>query len=726
VKLLPRAALAALALAVLLVPVRALEAQAGTGVLEGIVTDSSGAGIPGVLIQIMGTRLSASSADSGHYRISGITPGTYQVRALAIGYLARVRNSVTVAAGAPTRIDLVLAQSAVTMPSVFVTAGSSGAKAGEATVSIATMDSGEVQSRNVTTVDQVLPFIPGVQFNHTTLDIRGASGVEEGVGSRILMMMDGHSVLTGDGGQINFEALPMLDLDRIETVKGAYSALYGSAALGGVINMITTPILAQPQSAIKAYAGAFQVPQEHQFTSDNLNFAGLELQHSRQLGKVGVRLAAGAESNDGYTQNGQVDRLYLRGKFTSAADNPHPWDAFVIGSGWNSGEYFVWRSAQEPNEVPPGELGNWSRENQVLTGATFTPVATQHLTFHISPSVLYSSAQNFFNRPPDADSTWRNDWHNAVKGGANAAVTINAGRNNTVTTGVEGFYTGIRSNFIGRPGILDLSAFGVDEVVLSDRLRGTLGARLDYHSATGSVDQAVFSPTVGVVWGATSWMNVRGSLGHGYRAPSAVEQFVTSSRSGFFVVPNDSLVGEMAWTGEIGATATIGSRLMVDGAAFRSNFHNFIGPAPVPFSVNTFQFQNLSSAMVRGFDLSSRMSVVPRIMDLAVSYMFLDSRDTADAPLPYRSRNTFTTSAEFLRGKIAVDLQYRSRVETVLQFPLDERSAITLVGLRLGYQFRNFNVMAKITNLLQAQYVDVMEHTVGEPRNLIVTVVWGS
>ncbi len=717
-----RVALAALAAVLLLVPVGALQAQAGTAVLQGTITDSSGAGVPGVLVQIMGTRLSASTADSGRYRISGITPGTYAVRLLAIGYLARVRNSVIITAGAPTRLDLILAQSAVTMPSIFVTAGPSGAKAGEATVSIATMDSGEVQSRNVTTVDQVLPFIPGVQFNHTTLDIRGASGVEEGVGSRILMMMDGHSVLTGDGGQINFEALPMMDLDRIETVKGAYSALYGSAALAGVINMITTPILAQPQSAIKVYAGAFQVPQAHQFTSENLNFAGLELQHSRQVGSVGMRLAAGGESNDGFTQNGQVNRLYLRGKFTSAADNPHPWDAFVIASGWNSGEYFVWRSALEPNEVPPGELGNWSRENQVLTGATFTPVATQHLTFHISPSVLYSSAQNFFNVPPGT----ANDWHNAVKGGANAAVTINAGRNNTVTTGVEGFYTGIRSNFIGRPSITDLSAFGMDEVVLSDRLRGTLGARLDYHSATGSVAQAVFSPTVGMVWGATSWMNVRGSLGHGYRAPSAVEQFVTSSRSGFFVVPNDSLVGESAWTGEIGATATVGNWLMLDGAAFQSDYHDFIGPAPVPLSVNTFQFQNLSSAMVRGFDLSSRMSVVPKIMDLTVSYMFLDSRDTADRPLPYRSRNTFTTSAEFLRGKVAVDFQYRSRIETVLQFPLDERNAITLVGLRLGYQFRNFNVMAKITNLLQAQYVDVMEHTVGEPRNLIVTVVWGS
>ena len=717
-----RVALAALAAVLLLVPVGALQAQAGTAVLQGTITDSSGAGVPGVLVQIMGTRLSASTADSGRYRISGITPGTYAVRLLAIGYLARVRNSVVITAGAPTRLDLILAQSAVTMPSIFVTAGPSGAKAGEATVSIATMDSGEVQSRNVTTVDQVLPFIPGVQFNHTTLDIRGASGVEEGVGSRILMMMDGHSVLTGDGGQINFEALPMMDLDRIETVKGAYSALYGSAALAGVINMITTPILAQPQSAIKVYAGAFQVPQAHQFTSENLNFAGLELQHSRQVGSVGMRLAAGGESNDGFTQNGQVNRLYLRGKFTSAADNPHPWDAFVIASGWNSGEYFVWRSALEPNEVPPGELGNWSRENQVLTGATFTPVATQHLTFHISPSVLYSSAQNFFNVPPGT----ANDWHNAVKGGANAAVTINAGRNNTVTTGVEGFYTGIRSNFIGRPSITDLSAFGMDEVVLSDRLRGTLGARLDYHSATGSVAQAVFSPTVGMVWGATSWMNVRGSLGHGYRAPSAVEQFVTSSRSGFFVVPNDSLVGESAWTGEIGATATVGNWLMLDGAAFQSDYHDFIGPAPVPLSVNTFQFQNLSSAMVRGFDLSSRMSVVPKIMDLTVSYMFLDSRDTADRPLPYRSRNTFTTSAEFLRGKVAVDFQYRSRIETVLQFPLDERNAITLVGLRLGYQFRNFNVMAKITNLLQAQYVDVMEHTVGEPRNLIVTVVWGS
>jgi outer membrane receptor protein involved in Fe transport len=340
--------------------------------------------------------------------------------------------------------------------------------------------------------------------------------------------------------------------------------------------------------------------------------------------------------------------------------------------------------------------------------------------------VLYSSAQNFFNPPPNPPPNWENDWHNAVKGGANAAVTINAGRNNTVTTGVEGFYTGIRSNFIGQPAILDLSAFGMDEVALGDRLRGTLGARLDYHSATGSVAQAIFSPTLGVVWGATSWMNVRGSIGHGFRAPSAVEQFVTSSRSGFYVVPNDSLMGESAWTGEIGATATVGNWLTLDGAAFRSNYHNFIGPSPVPFKVDTFQFRNLSSAMVQGFDLSSRMSVVPKIMELTVNYMFLDSRDTANTPLPYRSRNTFTTSAEFLKGKVAIDVQYRSRIETVLQFPLDDRTAITLVGLRLAYQFRNFNVMAKITNLLQAQYVDVMEHTVGMPRNLIVTVVWGS
>ena len=718
-----RAALAALAIALVLVPVRALEAQAGTGVLEGTITDSGGAGVAGALVQLQGTRLSATTTDSGRFRLGGITPGSYTIRVLAIGYLSRVQGPVIIAPGTASQFVLVLARSAVTMPGVFVTAGPSGAKAGEATVSIGVMDSGEIQSRNVTTVDQALPFIPGVIFNHTTLDIRGSSGIEEGVGSRILMMMDGHSVLTGDGGQINFDALPMMDLGRIEVVKGAYSALYGSAALGGVINMITTPIMGQPQSAIKAYAGAFQVPQPHQYTEDNLNYAGLELQHSRQLGSVGARVAVGGESNDGFTQNGQVGRLYLRGKFTSAPDNPHPWDAFVIGSRNNSGEYFVWRSADQPNEVPPPELGNWYRDDQVLSGATFTPVATQHLTFHVSPTLLYSSSQNFFNVPPGKV----NDWHNAAKLGANAAVTINAGPTNTVTTGVEGFYTAVNSNFIGQPKITDLSMFSLDELAVASRLRGSLGVRLDYHDTSVGSPQAVVSPTLGVVWTTASWLNTRASLGHGYRAPSAVEQFVTSSRSGFYVVPNPGLQGETAWTGEVGATATVGNWLMFDGAAFRSNFHDFIGPAPVAGQVNVFQFQNLSAAWVQGLDLSSRMSVVPRIVDLAVTYMLLDTWDVdASAPLPYRSRNVFTTTAEFLQGKVAVDVQYRSRVDRVLQFPLDERTAITLVGLRLGYQFRNVQVMAKITNLLQAQYVDVMEHTVGEPRNLIVTVVWGS
>ena len=62
----------------------------------------------------------------------------------------------------------------------------------------------------------------------------GMTGVAGGVGSRVLILLDGHPMLSADGGEIIWEALPLLDVDRVEVVKGAYSAVYGSNALGGV------------------------------------------------------------------------------------------------------------------------------------------------------------------------------------------------------------------------------------------------------------------------------------------------------------------------------------------------------------------------------------------------------------------------------------------------------------------------------------------------------------
>ena len=160
--------------------------------------------------------------------------------------------------------------------------------------------------RNVVTLDQALPFVPGVTFNgRDNVDIRGSTGFARGVGSRVLMLLDGHPALSADGGEVIWESLPLLDLDQVEVVKGAYSAIYGSNALGGVVNLVTKPVEERPRTAVRIHAGMWTPQSEYEFTDHTLTQQGISLQHERRIGGAGIRLAMQREGSDGFTENGR-------------------------------------------------------------------------------------------------------------------------------------------------------------------------------------------------------------------------------------------------------------------------------------------------------------------------------------------------------------------------------------------------------------------------------------
>ena len=151
------------------------------------------------------------------------------------------------------------------------------------------------------------------------MDIRGSTGFARGVGSRVLMLLDGHPALSADGGEVIWESLPLLDLDQVEVVKGAYSALYGSNALGGVVNLVTKPVDDRPRTAVRVHAGVWTPQSEYQFTDHTLTQQGISLQHGRRIGSTGVRLALQREGSDGFTENGRSGFWAARLKLGSTA-----------------------------------------------------------------------------------------------------------------------------------------------------------------------------------------------------------------------------------------------------------------------------------------------------------------------------------------------------------------------------------------------------------------------
>src|SRR5437867_12577614 len=132
-------------------------------------------------------------------------------------------------------------------------------RAGSAT-SVAVMNDTDLARRAVATVDEAVNRAPGVLFLNGQVNIRGSSGFVEGLGSRVLLLVDGVPANQGDRGGIDWDMVPLADVARVEVVKGAGSSLYGSAALGGVVNVITREIPLGFHARLRAAGGAYADP----------------------------------------------------------------------------------------------------------------------------------------------------------------------------------------------------------------------------------------------------------------------------------------------------------------------------------------------------------------------------------------------------------------------------------------------------------------------------------
>lgn len=705
----------------LLLVASTVAAQGGTATLNGAVRDAeTGAPVEGASVQVRGTLLTTVTNGEGQFTIAGVPTSPHTIRVIAIGYAADSLPGLVLQAGETRTLTLTLHRTPLDLQEIVVTASRLSERRAETPASVAVLPFSEILSRNVSTINRALEFVPGVTFNGPDqMDIRGSTGFARGVGSRVLMLLDGHPAISADGGEINFRALPVIDLARTEVVKGAYSALYGSNALGGVVNLITTPVDDRPTTAARAHFDAYDIPSDYQWSNGLLNSQGLELQHSRKLGPMGARAFVGYQGTDGYTQNGQNHIWMARVKFQALPTATHQWDAFALYTNEKSQEFLIWRADSLPFEVSPQFLGDYAREQVFLSGATVAAIATAKTLLKLSPFLTWNSSQNEF--------TANQDHHSAIKPGINAALTRSLSARNSLTVGTDAAYTWVSSNFIGTPQIVDAAVFVQDEARLGANLKGEAGFRADFHDASTAQSEFVVSPKIGASLRLSNSITMRSSIGAGYRAPSAIEQFVNTFQFGFQVLPNPTLQGERSWSAEIGTSAVFWNRLQVDAAVFGSRYSNLIGPAAIPGSSPlTFQFQNIANARVLGLDVGANATINARWLNLAATFLYLDSKDLdTGQPLPYRSQVNITGTVTTLQGHAGIDVHYRTAVEEVLAYPLDARQNILVFDLRLDYRLVGVLWQLKVSNLFNTFYTNVLERNPGAPRMIGLTAVYG-
>ncbi|WP_321476863.1 TonB-dependent receptor domain-containing protein [uncultured Paludibaculum sp.] len=145
--------------------------------------------------------------------------------------------------------------------SVTVTATRGQMETEEAPVSISTVTNQEMGARRVQLLDQALNTVPGLyafrgkgtQDTNAGVGLRGFAGRGSGQ-ARVLVLMDGQPLNDSYTGQVNWATLPIEEVERVEVVRGSFSALYGGNAMGGVINILTKPVTAR-QAEVYGQAG---------------------------------------------------------------------------------------------------------------------------------------------------------------------------------------------------------------------------------------------------------------------------------------------------------------------------------------------------------------------------------------------------------------------------------------------------------------------------------------
>ncbi len=231
-------------------------------------------------------------------------------------------------------------------------------------ISICVFDDKYTKDRNFNRIDDVLRIVPGVNLNKDNVNIRGSSGFAFGVGSRILLLMDGFPMLSGDNGDMKFDAIPMINVDRVEVVKGAGSALYGSSALGGVINILTKEPKDNFNLSAKTFVGLYTQPrfESWKYTDNNRLFKGFEFSTNKKFGDFGAILSAGIFGDDSYRQFDDSKRYYIFSKVNYEISQNVNFKLLANLSQENRADWIYWRSLDSVL-VPPASTDQTSRMN---------------------------------------------------------------------------------------------------------------------------------------------------------------------------------------------------------------------------------------------------------------------------------------------------------------------------------------------------------------------------
>ncbi|HLF83079.1 MAG TPA: TonB-dependent receptor [Blastocatellia bacterium] len=641
----------ALVLAALFLAVQAHAAPQATKKVEGVVTDQNGAPVSGAEVTVAGQAATVTRTTDAEGRFVFDAAGDaamLTIRARGFETASRVWNA---ADRDSARLKITLAAERLS-EQMTVTASRTEARISDTAASVAVLSSEDLSTTSALTLDDALRQVPGFSLLRRS-GSRTANPTSQGVSfrgvgpsgaSRAVVLADGVPINDPFGGWVYWGRVPREALSRIEVVQGGASSLYGTAALGGVVNLIGRDAR---ESAL-----SFETSYGNQQTPDFSLFAG------SRLFQWAAQLSAEAFHTDGYVlvdkaDRGTVDtkagaehttleltlerlladrgRVFLRGSlFDESREN---------GTPLQTNNTYI-RQGSLGTDLQSARAGSFTARAFALTqiyNQDFTSIAANRNSETLTRS----------QRVPAQQVGVLTQWSRAV----GSRQTLVAGVDAREVRGASDelvFVGGRVTSSIGSGGReRTVGVFGQDLIRITPRWLLTLGVRGDrwrnYDALSSSRPlpaqtpvtntrfadriETAFSPRVSLLHKLTGNISLMASGYRAFRAPTLNELYRSFRVGTVLTLANDKLRAERLTGGEAGASfAAFDKKLNVRGTFFWSEIIRPV--ANVTLSVTpaliTRQRQNLGRTRSRGLDIEAEARVTNTVT-LSGGYQFLDA-----------------------------------------------------------------------------------------------------
>lgn len=684
--------------------------SSNNGSIRGKVLTNGNEPIEGANVVVAGTQFGTATKSDGSFDIPNIQFGNYVLDISMIGYS---KKSIPITLDLNfTPITINLSEQAIQGKQIVVSAGKYEQKIEDLTVSTTVIQPDFINRNNFQTFDEMLRNVPGIQMNMEQPSIRGSSGYSKGTGARVLVAVNGIPMYTGDTGEIIWELIPTIEIDRVEIIKGPASSLYGSSAIGGVINIITKSAVKKAITHLNTYFGEYDSPSYDiwKWTNKPRSFYGLGITHSNSYKDLSYTFAFKKFDNMSYRENDYSKRYlgYMKLNYNFTQDNFISFFADFLNM--DRGNFLYWGNSRQYALVDTSSAGNTVKSNRLFSGLIYHHRFSQNTFAELKASYYYTKFDGYGKELTESTA---NLFRNEIM--LNSKLSDNW----ILTSGLELSYSKISSSIFSSPHFFEGGAYFQTEYRGIEKLIAVIGLRYDYIKLDSLEGANAVTPKAGLNYKLTNELILRASLGTGFRAPTPSEVFTTAAvGSGISVKSNPGLKSETSISYEIGALYNFSKELSFDFALFQTDYKNFIEADLIDAS--SIQFINLSKARIQGMEINSTWSIIPGELKTLIGYDYMWARNLDNnTAMKYRPRNTFNAQISYTPYpfEFGIDFRYSSRVEEIddlfSKIVIRDgtlRVPIYVADINLGYNILLGEVPSKIyiniKNIFNYNYVE--------------------